>query len=458
MDNKLRAEIESYAEECSEKLFKDIARLVEVESVMGQPEENAPFGPGPRKALDTALDISRELGLDVTDCEGRMGYASIGHADKYISTITHVDCVPAGNGWKADHLKMRERDGYIIGRGVMDDKGPTVLCLYALNFLRTHGIPLKYEVRALIGVNEENHMGDVAYYLKNYPAPVFCFSPDANFPVINGEKGILHGRIISAAAPANVVKIEGGFAANAIPDLAEAWVKADSLCSSENVEAEKDGELWHLTAHGISGHASLPEGTHNAIGVLAHYILDNNIADPQEAEYLRYICLLHDDYSGKLLGIDASDDDFTPLTAAGGMIYIADGKFVQSLDVRYPTSITAEEISGKLCAKADGCAEFVIDVNKVPFLLPRDNPAVRLCLDCYSEFTGESAEPMTIGGGTYARMFPNAVSFGPEHPERPMPEFVGSIHAAEEGASKEFLIEALKIYILTLIRLQELEF
>ena len=75
----------------------------------------------------------------------------------------------------------------------------------------------------------------------------------------------------------------------------------------------------------------------------------------------------------------------------------------------------------------------------------------------YNDVTGENKKPFTMGGGTYARHFPYAVSFGPEHTDIELPEFAGPMHGANEGTPFEKLIEALKIYILALLRLQEIE-
>jgi len=87
-----------------------------------------------------------------------------------------------------------------------------------------------------------------------------------------------------------------------------------------------------------------------------------------------------------------------------------------------------------------------------------DNPAVQVCINAYNEVTGENAKPYTIGGGTYARHFPNAVSFGPEHADREQPDFAGPIHGADEAANEQWFAEALKVYILALIDLEKLEF
>ena len=96
--------------------------------------------------------------------------------------------------------------------------------------------------------------------------------------------------------------------------------------------------------------------------------------------------------------------------------------------------------------------------SRVPFYIPADSPAIRTLIDTYNEVTGEDKEPFTMGGGTYARHFPFAVSFGPEHTDIPLPDFAGPMHGANEGANFDKMIEALKIYILALLRLQELEF
>ncbi len=460
MNEQLRRDIDKFCEENYENIFRDISRLVAIDSVEGEPEEGAPFGKGPAKALDEALKIVKELGLEGYNCEGKMGYALLGeNTDKYLATITHLDVVPAGEGWKEDPFKMRRKDGWIIGRGVMDDKGPSVLCLYALKYLKEHNVPLKYPVRALLGVNEETGMLDVEHYLANYPAPLFCFSPDANFPLCNGEKGIFQGKMVSKMPIGNIVDIKGGVAANVIPDKARAKVKAEKLASTEDVQAvELEKGLWSLEAKGIGGHASLPEGTRNAIGVLVDYLLDNKVCDENEEKFLNVLKLLHDDWTGAKLGVAADDGRFEPLTIVGGVIGIEDGHMFQSLDSRFPTNTNGAKLVSQMQEKAGDAAEVIMLRESEPFYMSLDNPAVQICINSYNDVTGENAQPYTIGGGTYARDFPNAVSFGPEHPERPMPDFAGPIHGAEEGASEEYFIEALKVYILALIELQKLEF
>ena len=461
MDEALRRDLERFVEENEAGIFRDIARLVAINSVEGEALPGAPFGAGPKAALELGLEIARELGLKAVNCADKIGYAQLGEGpeDRYLATITHLDVVPTGDGWEHDPFTMRERDGWIIGRGVMDDKGPSVLCLYALKYLKERNIPLKYPVRALLGANEESGMGDVEHYLANYPAPLFCFSPDANFPLCNGEKGIYHGRICFKLPLNEIVDIRGGIVVNAVPDKAEATVKAARLEDAERVTVkELEPGLWRVSAEGLGGHASLPKGTVNAIGVLVDYLLANGVGDENEKRMLSLLQRLHSAWDGSALGVQADDGLFEPLTIVGGVIGLEDGKIVQSLDSRYPTNTSGAKIAAAIQKLAGDMAEVTVDRDAEPFYMSLDNPAVQVCINAYNDVTGENAKPYTIGGGTYARDFPNAVSFGPEHPERPAPAFAGPIHGVDEAASKAWLLEALKVYILTLMELEKLDF
>ena len=456
-ENRIR-DIDAFIEEHAGDLKRDMARLVAVNSVESAAEPDAPFGRGAKQALDLGLEIARELGLKAVNCANRIGYAEIGEGEDYLATITHLDVVPVGEGWTGDPFTLRERDGWLIGRGILDDKGPSVVCLYALKYLQDRGIELRYPVRAILGCNEETGMGDVEYYLAHVKPPVFLFSPDSDFPVCNGEKGITRGRIVSRMPLGNVVGIRGGVAANVIPAKCEAWVKGEKPEASEDVSVEADGDLWHLTAKGIGGHASKPAGTKNAIGVLVSFLLERCRLTAEEEEFFRLLALLHSASDGSGVGTAADDGRFDPLTIIGGVIGVEGGHIYQVYDSRYPTNTSGDKIAAAIREKAGDTAEIVVETDNVPFYMDPENPAVKTCLDVYNAVTGEDAKPYTMGGGTYARHFPNGVAFGPEHPERPAPDFAGPIHGADEAACFDWFKEALKIYILALIELEKLDF
>jgi predicted dipeptidase len=325
MDQALNQKIDAYIAENKEQLLQDIAALVAIDSVEGTPEEGAPFGAGPRAALDKTLELAAGMGLATRNCENYIGYAELAGADpeKYLATICHVDVVPVGNGWSQDPFKMQIRDGWMIGRGVADDKGPMVATLYALKFLKEEGVSLRYPIRAMVGDNEETHMNDVEYYLKNYPAPVFCFTPDAEFPVCNGEKGHFGAELVSPVCNGEIKEFEGGVANNAVPDRASALVETDitKLKNAPNITLEPEGNGVRIRGWGKSGHAAMPEGTVNAIGLVVNYLLDNGLCNDAERAYLEALKKLHASTAGTGLGIDCADGPFGPLTIIGGHLH-----------------------------------------------------------------------------------------------------------------------------------------
>ncbi len=456
------AEIDRFAEENRENILRDITRLCAVPSVEGAPEPGAPFGAGPRAALDKALEIAAELGLDTHNAEGYIGWAEtspIGASQKYLATITHTDVVPEGNGWDADPYTVRMRDGWLLGRGVADDKGPGILCLYALKYLRERGGALRYPVRALLGTNEETHMHDVDYYEKHFPMPAFCFTPDAEFPVCNGEKGGFSGNLVSPPLPDGLIAaFAGGVAHNAVPDRAHCTVRAPMgrFKPAAGITMEEKDGCTVLHAVGRSGHAATPEETINAIGLLVDCLLESGVGTPAELAYLRVLARLHGASDGSALGIAADDGLFTPLTIIGGTMAKKGDRLCQSFDCRFPTNTNAAALTAALSAACGTAAELTDVTSRVPFYIEADSPAIQTLIGTYNEVTGENKTPFTMGGGTYARHFPCAVSFGPEHTELPLPAFAGPMHGANEGANFDKLIEALKIYILALLRLQEL--
>ena len=462
MDQALNQKIDAFIAANKEQLLKDIAALVAINSVESTPAEGAPFGLGARAALDKTLELAAGMGLATRNCENYIGYAELAGADpeKYLATICHVDVVPEGNGWSDDPFKMRIQDGWLLGRGVADDKGPMVTTLYALKFLKEEGIALKYPIRALVGDNEETHMNDVEYYLKNYPAPVFCFTPDAEFPVCNGEKGQFGGKLVSPVCNGVIKEFVGGVANNAVPDRASALVETDitKLKNAPNITLEPEGTGVRIRGWGKSGHAAMPAGTVNAIGLVMRYLLENDLCNEAERAYLESVMKLHCSTAGEGLGINCADGPFGPLTIIGGRIYMEDGKMVQTLDSRFPTCINGEKIAASIRAAIGTGAELVDEKTAKPFYIEADTPAIKACIETYNEVTGENATPFTMGGGTYARHFPYAVSFGPEHNDMVLPEFGGPMHGANEAAPIDKLLEALKIYILALLRLEEINF
>ncbi len=470
MANKLNlnltdAAIDKFIEENIESIKSDIKLLVDIPSIeaLEEAKDGAPFGAQVRRALDTGLEIMQRAGLDTHDVDGYVGYGDLkGESDTQIAAITHVDVVPAGNGWHTDPFNMVEKDGFLLGRGVVDNKGPGILTVYMAKFFAQQNVKLPYTLRIMFGTNEETGMKCVGHYVKTHKSPAFTFTPDGNFPLGYAEKGIYAGDFVCNLDGDILLDLCGGVANNAVPDKAYAVVKASaqSMAAADNIEIQDNGDgTVKITATGKSGHASSPQGTVNAIGLVVNYLLQADVCNPKETAVLKMLSILHSDTDGAATGIACADDIFTPLTCIGGTISLIDTVLSQSVDIRFPTAITADEIEQKFGALAQKYGmRHVKDRSRVPFVTAKSTPMVKVLTETYNEISGTNEEPFSMGGGTYARHFPSAVSFGIEEKKAVYPDFVGEIHGADEGVSIELLKRSLKIFILGMAKLMELDF
>ena len=467
-DEMLKAEAKAFVEKNWEDIVKDIESLVAIRSVedLDHATDEMPYGPASYEALCKGVEIAERLGLDAHNCDGHIGYADVpGDSERQIAMIAHTDIVPEGSGWTFDPFKLTRKDGYLIGRGVLDDKGPFVLELYCAKFFAERaartGERLPYTIRCIIGNNEETEMADVEWYLERYPQPEFLFSPDADFPLICGEKGGYSATIRSGKVSDVIVDFCGGTVGNAVAGEATALVRADAaaLPAAERITVEAvEGGLARISAEGIGAHASTPAGSINAIGLLVDYLLENGLFSEGEKSFLEMEKLVFGSTDGSTLDIAAKDDLFDPLTCIGGTIRTVDGVFEQTIDSRYPTSITGDEITrrvGALC-EAHGCT-LTVDLDMVPFSTDPNSDGIQALVRTYNEYTGRNDKPFTIGGGTYARHFKAGGAFGPNDPNFPMPDWIGAEHSADEGFSEEQFKRALEIYIVSVARLAELE-
>ena len=467
-DEMLKAEAKTFVEKNWEDIVKDIESLVAIRSVedLDHATDEMPYGPASYEALCKGVEIAERLGLDAHNCDGHIGYADVpGDSERQIAMIAHTDIVPEGSGWTFDPFKLTRKDGYLIGRGVLDDKGPFVLELYCAKFFAERaartGERLPYTIRCIIGNNEETEMADVEWYLERYPQPEFLFSPDADFPLICGEKGGYSATIRSGKVSDVIVDFCGGTVGNAVAGEATALVRADAaaLPAADRITGEAvEGGLARISAEGIGAHASTPAGSINAIGLLVDYLLENGLFSEGEKSFLEMEKLVFGSTDGSTLDIAATDDLFDPLTCIGGTIRTVDGVFEQTIDSRYPTSITGDEITrrvGALC-EAHGCT-LTVDLDMVPFSTDPNSDGIQALVRTYNEYTGRNDKPFTIGGGTYARHFKAGGAFGPNDPNFPMPDWIGAEHSADEGFSEEQFKRALEIYIVSVARLAELD-
>lgn len=466
-DTEFLKNIDAWIDSKWEEIVSEIETLVNIPSQedLEHAGPGMPFGPGPRKALDAGLDLAARLGMDAQCHEGYVGTADYKGLDdsKKICQIAHLDTVPCGPGWTQDPHKMTRRDGFLIGRGTLDDKGPFVIGLYAMRYWHEQGIQFPYTMRMILGSNEETSLRDVEYYNEHFEQPTFLFTPDAEFPVCYGEKGIYQGVFTSGPiADGKIVSWRAGEAFNAIPTDASVTVQADlaGLPERSGIALSDNGDgTVTIAAKGKGGHASMPAGTVNAIGMLVDYMLENDTVSPNERRFLELQKALIDDYTGSGVDCAASDELFGDLTIIGGMAWLEDGRLHQSVDSRYPTTFGREQFEQALASVAERYgATYATDNDTEPFYIDPNGEEIQRLIRVYNDVTGEDRTPFTIGGGTYAREFKNAAAFGPEMPWVTYPDWVGPMHGDDEGMSEEQLKLSLKIYIVALNELMRIEY
>lgn len=185
MEQKILEKVESLRGQ----MMDDILELVRIDSVETEAQPGAPFGPGVRHALQKALEMGERLGFRTANLNNYMGYVEYGRGDDYVCAIGHVDVVPPGDGWKQPPFAGHQEDGVLYGRGVLDNKGPILACLYGLYALKELGYEPKHRVRIIFGCDEESGFEDLKYYLSKEQPPVYGFTPDCKFPVVYAERG-----------------------------------------------------------------------------------------------------------------------------------------------------------------------------------------------------------------------------------------------------------------------------
>ena len=218
-------EVKQFIEENFEQMKADLKSIVDINSEYS--EDAKPFGSGPKKALDQALKLMEEKGLRTTNVDYYCGFGETGEGEKLIGILSHLDVVPAGEGWDSDPYDMIEKDGYVFGRGVTDDKGAGIASMYALKYLIDEKYPFKKRVRLILGCNEERGSACIRYYVSKYGHVDYGFTPDGDFPGIYAEKGMCGATL--SASNSKIIWIEGGDVSNAVCKKITAAVPNESF-------------------------------------------------------------------------------------------------------------------------------------------------------------------------------------------------------------------------------------
>ncbi len=463
--NKISQEsIRAWALAHKDEMVEDILRLVRIPSVSVPGDDPlAPYGEACAQALDEGLALCRKHGLEIKDIDRRCGVALWkGEVPASIGIFGHLDVVPAGGGWAQPPYEPFVSQGYIVGRGAADNKGPCVAALYAVRCLRELDVKLHHSIQLYLGCNEENGMTDAEYFVEHEPQPVFSLVPDVSFPVCYGEKGILTADLVCDISGSNLVAFSGGVASNAVPDTAQAIlqdvdaekVQALAKCAC-GITCRQEGDKICLTATGIAGHVAFPEGTESAIQKLAAFLHRHHLATGAAAKAVAFLAEAFADAYGKGLDIDFSDDVSGKTTHAGGMVRLEDGMLIQNINVRYAIQANQQQLLAQLHARCNAAGFLVRNLhNSPPCYTSPDHPAIPELLRVYRSVYGGTAVPYVMGGGTYCRKLSHAVGYGPGIPG--LVSKFGGGHQPNEGMCIELLCNMVEIYANALVAIDPL--
>ncbi len=441
--------IDSYRDE----LLATLTRWIAVPSVKASPAPGAPFGPEVRRALDTALADCAAMGFDTRDfagyaCDARMGAIGV----EPLAVLGHLDVVPAGDGWTTEPFAATVDGGRVYGRGTSDDKGPALAALFAMRALKEAGVPLKREIRLILGCDEESGWQDIDYYVAHCDMPKTGFSPDASFPLINTEKGGLHLNLSGAYDGALVRRIAVGERCNVIPGHASALVAGDKTAeiaafakeSGLDVRATLTNGDTLVETFGVPGHAAYPTIARNAIGMLLLSLRALGVTGPLKTLADR----VGMEYDGLSLGARCSDETSGPLTCNLGILRYDENGLFATLDIRYPLLANPDALRETITAALQPDVTVALDSVKVPHHVAPSSELVQALLGAYHDKSGLPPMCVATGGGTYARCLEEGVAFGCSFPDDE-----DLAHQAGEYIDIDKLLLSAKIFAEALVRL-----
>ena len=415
-------------------LIRDLQGCIQIPSLQADDGSGYPYGEQVHRCLHYVLAAAQNLGFRVHNMDEQVGWCEYGEGEEMVAVLSHLDIVPEGDGWTVPPYGGDVIDGKLYGRGSMDDKGPAMCALYGLKAIAQAGLPLKRRIRLIFGLNEETGSHDMKYYTSHGgEIPVMGITPDGEYPVINGEKGLVTEFFTKDLNQTGTIRLEelsGGAAHNIVP--AHAWAVLTCPREAEKIAARRVVKVSctltdtgvRVEAEGVGAHGGSPEEGENAIGRLMLFLS----ALPLEGDLKTMADMLAGklgmEYDGASLSIKMADELSGPLTMNLGVIQKEGERITIKLNYRYPVTRQFEECGSKVKAAFEeaGFRQSYI-LHKKALYMEADSPLVSKLMKVYSDYTGDhESVPLCIGGGTYAKMIPNTLAFGPIFPGDEMRE------------------------------------
>ena len=432
-------------------------------------------------------DAAARLGLDFED-HGAALVLGLGRSPDRLGLLTHADVRPAdAAAWQTDPFTL-DRDaepGRLLGRGVEDDKAAVAAALYSLRALRDTGLPARRRVELIVSLHEESDWTPFREFLAGWTPPPLNIALDALYPVVTGEFGAGAIRVtLRDGAPSvsprepRLVSFTGGGYLSQVPgsagavvagadetlaaalarDAAEAgagWFEVDRGVAAVGTDAE--GNTVRIRSHGVAAHSSAPWTGRNAITQLAALLGRQPWPPTAAGTMVRFVNdMVGPGHHAERFGdLAYAHEVMGRLTLTLATVTPADGGgLVAAINIRRPAGRTGPAVEKTVRAALDAwrrqtglpleCATDIGD----PYYV-ESAPHVPVLLDVFRHYTGRPAPgPISVGGGTQARLLPNGVNFGPAMPDEP---YTG--HSDHEFMTVDRLRLNLRMYTAALVDL-----
>ena len=457
-----REKIDAYIDSKKDEMIEDLKMLVRINSQRGRTEKGKPFGDGPAKVVAAAEGLMKQYGLQTTNYDNYVVTGDFGTQEKALDILAHLDVVPVTEDWTVtEPFQPKVVDGRIYGRGTADDKGPAIAALYALRAIRELGLPMKKSVRLILGSDEECGSGDLEYYYAKEQEAPYSFTPDADFPLINIEKGSFKGEF-SADFPAEdakayVVSFTSGDKVNVVPARATLVVAGIEAAVVEEAaarvtaqtdvafitESQADGTV-KVSAKGVAAHASTPAEGKNALTATLRLITALPLDATKGLTALLGLEALfpYEDTCGKQAGIDRENEESGALTLCFSIMDYTPEHLHAIFDARLPIGCTKENTSYPV---KEALAQYGITLDndelREPHCVPGDSWFVQTLLGSYERYFGKKGKALSTGGGTYVHELERGVAFGCM-----VPEVDNHMHGDDEFMEIEMLLRSAKIF------------
>jgi succinyl-diaminopimelate desuccinylase len=439
-------------ENSKNEIINTLCELIKFPSVSDESGTSQyPFGEECNNILNYVLELGNSMGFKTKNIDAYCGYIEFGEGEELVGIIGHLDVVPANieDGWTTPPFTPSIRDNKLFGRGSIDDKGPVVSALYAMKAIKD-SLSVSKRVRLILGLNEEKSWKCINYYKRHEEHPTIGFSPDANFPGIYAEKGIMSIQLKNKFEIKDYTILEincKNNAINVVPKYCSIKLKKNytansNLKETENIKLTESDDTLLIEAFGISAHSAHPELGKNSIKILVEYLINNfEFTD----SYLKtlYEIGLFDIESPRFMSNTKLEDESGILTSNVAILEYINNELIIYINLRVPVSIALDEIFFKYTNLKSTFSN--LDVQKLgiqePLFVEKDNYLVKTLVDIFNKKTNSSSLPIAIGGGTYARAFPNCISYGAT-----MPGDKDMCHQVDEFIEIDKLILSTKIY------------